>query len=385
MEHSLIPPRLLCFSHLRWGFVRQRPQHLLTRFTQDFSVFFVEEPDFVDQESAELRVVRDSDVTILTPLLPANLKLPWGFNSRTNPLIRQLLADAFTEPASVRDVLWFYTPMSLGCAPETFDAAVVVYDAMDELAKFRGAPKTLLEREDQLIEQADLVFTGGPSLFRARQDRHPRVFCFPSGVDARHFAPAPPRAAAPEAASWGSPVLGFYGVLDERVDFALIAQIADLRPDWTIVMIGPLAKIAREDLPQRANIVYLGKRDYRDLPAYLDRFDVAILPFALNEATEFISPTKTLEYLAAGKPVVSTPIRDVIDLYGEAVAIASTPGEFVECAESMLPGVNRERMVAGARLVHEHGWDRTARRMLALMNGARRALAEPDDAFSLAR
>lgn len=350
----------------------------MSRFARDYALFFIEEPERSESGAAELKVAHDGRVTILTPMIPAEWELGWGFNERANPVIRHLLTCPSGELSSRRDVVWHFTPMALGAAPEMFDPATVVYDAMDELASFRGAPKLLREREDALLARADLVFAGGPSLHRARQDRHARVHCFPSGVEARHFAPDPERESPPDTNEWPSPVIGFYGVLDERIDFDLIASVADARPEWTLVLIGPRAKIGEHDLPQRSNIVYPGKRDYRQLPAYLDRFDVAMLPFALNEATRYISPTKTLEYLAAEKPVVSTPIRDVVDLYGEAVAIAATPEEFVAQVETALAGPNVARRAAGARLARRHDWDCIAERMLALIRGET-ALPPPVD------
>jgi len=242
---------------------------------------------------------------------------------------------------------------------------------MDELANFRGAPAALRTNEQRLFDHADLVFTGGPSLYRARIERHPRVSCFPSGVDIKHFGRAHDITALPEEIeSLYGPVLGFYGVLDERLDTSLIAGIAALRPDWHLVLIGPVAKILPDDLPMAANIHYLGKRDYEALPAYLAGFDAAILPFARNEATEFISPTKTLEYLAAGKPVVSTSIRDVVDLYGSTVAFADEPVAFVKAVERFWREPDAERRARELRartLLLEHEWDAIADRMWSLI------------------
>jgi glycosyltransferase involved in cell wall biosynthesis len=318
-------------------------------------------------------------VTVVTPLLPTGDGLPAGFNAETNPPIARLLAPFFRErgvPAggAAGAIAWYSTPMALGAEPAGFDPALVVYDAMDELANFWGAPPTLREREAALLARADLVFTGGPSLYARHRGRHPRLFCFPSGVEADHFAPAADGLVRPpDLAACRRPILGFYGVLDERIDFDLVAAIADLRPDWTLALIGPVAKIDPGELPRRPNIRYVGRRDYAALPGYLACFDVAILPFARNAATRFISPTKTLEYLAAGKPVASTPIQDVVDLYGDAVAFAATPERFVVAAASLLAepeARRRQRLAASRRLVAEHGWDGIAARMRGLIGEA---------------
>lgn len=376
------PAAIVCFSHLRWSFVWQRPQHLLTRLAQSTPVYVVEEPEFVDGVPAPmLRVDLSGPITRLTPCLPASPHLGWGFNPQSNPIIRQLLTPFFRDHGwlgggSANVVAWYYTPMALGAEPERFDRPVVVYDVMDELANFRGAPAALRDQERTLMARADLVFTGGPSLYDARQGRHPRLHCFPSGVEADHFGQARDIVAVPrEIADIDGPLLGFYGVIDERLDIDLVGQLADLRPDWTLVMIGPIVKIAPQDLPQRPNIRYLGGRDYSQLPAYLARFDAAILPFARNEATRFISPTKTLEYMAGGKPVVSTPITDVVGLYGDVVEFGYDAPSFVQAIERLWAETPAERAVRAARsaeLLAEHDWDAIAARMQVLIEQASR-------------
>ena len=398
---------LVCFSHLRWDFVWQRPQHLLSRFARQMEVVVVEEPAFAPGP-ASLRIASAGhNLTVVTPVLPEDAGLPGGYGPATNPLVRALLTEWFAgiaSPTAVKaargatgrgtangrgiatmespplglgvpgPIFWYYTPMALGAEPSGVRPSLVVYDAMDELAKFRFAPTALVEREARLMREADLVFTGGPSLYRARQDRHPSVHCFPSGVEAPHFAQATrPGFRHRELVGLDRPVVGFYGVIDERVDFDLIAGIAVARPEWTVALVGPTAKVAPDDLPQAPNIRYFGKRSYEELPAFLAGFDVAILPFARNEATQFISPTKTLEYMAGGKPIVSTPIADVIDLYGEVVAFAETPERFVSAIEGLLEEpaeVRRLRQNRAQVILARHAWDTIAGEMLALIDAA---------------
>lgn len=371
---------LVCFSHLRWDFVWQRPQHLLTRFAQHMPVYVVEEPVY-EECGPTLRVRTENDVTIMTPVLLASAFQEWGFNPLSNPHIRALITPYLTaihrdEPAEPL-FWWYYTPMALGAEPTTLTPSLVVFDVMDELAKFRFAPASLLAQEAALMERADLVFTGGPSLFRAREHRHAHVHCFPSGVDANHFR-RPTRIASMDGLSRdSSPVIGFYGVIDERIDLPLIAGIADARPDWTLALIGPIAKINEQDLPRRPNIHYLGNQQYADLPAHLATFDVAIMPFARNEATRFISPTKTLEYLAGGKPVVSTPIVDVFELYSGVVRFAERPEAFVGAIEEALTESHAQRARRRAMselLLARYDWDAIAAEMLDLM---REAMVQP--------
>ena len=363
---------LVAFSHLRWGFVWQRPQHLLSRFARGMPVVVVEEPE--DHPSGvDVRVRRDHGVTVVTPLLPmASDK--YGFGNHVNDQISQMIESIVPPGADL--IYWYYTPMALGAEPTSARPRLSVYDAMDDLANFRAAPPELRIREARLLAQVDLVFTGGPTLYRQRRDKHPSVHCFPSGVEAEHFA-SPAIASCPEGLTCRErPILGFYGVIDERLDLPLLADVADLRPEWTIALIGPVVKIDESDIPERPNIVRFGQQAYDDLPAFLSCFDVALMPFARNDATRAISPTKTLEYLAGGKPVVSTPITDVIDLYGRVVHIAATANDVVAAAETVLNRTGDEQRrwwAQAARLVAAHDWDAIAADMLQVMSRAQGA------------
>lgn len=330
------PPRdvLICFSHLRWDFVFQRPQHLMTRFARDRTVIFWEEPLPAASGAParlETRVCPQSGIVVATPRLPEDLD-----EAAREDALRGLL-DAALPPARSL-VRWYYTPMMLPFS-RGLAAACTVYDCMDELANFRFAPPELVGLETELLSVADVVFTGGFSLWEAKRDRHPNIHPFPSSVDRRHFAQARRALAAPaDQAQVPAPRFGFYGVIDERMDLDLLTGVADARPDWSLVMVGPVVKIDPGGLPKRPNLRFLGPRTYDELPAYLAGWDVALMPFAVNEATRFISPTKTPEYLAGGRPVVSTPIADVIRHYGdlEAVRIADGPQAFVAACEAAL-------------------------------------------------
>ena len=331
------PPRdcIICFSHLRWDFVFQRPQHLMTRFALDRRVIYWEEPlAAADGENARLalRTCAQSGVVIATPHLPPTLE-----GEARDRALRSLLDDL---AASIDGDLirWYYTPMMLRFSRH-LQASCTIYDCMDELANFKFAPPdlTLLERE--LFSIADVVFTGGHSLWEAKRDRHPNIHAFPSSVDYGHFAQA--RVGQPDPidqAALAHPRLGFFGVVDERMDLDLLRAVADARPDWQLVIVGPVVKIDPADLPQRANLHYLGGKTYDELPKYLAGWDVALMPFAINEATRFISPTKTPEYLAGGLPVVSTPIVDVVRHYGRlaGVEVAATPEAFIAACERAL-------------------------------------------------
>lgn len=360
---------LLCLSHLRWDFVHQRPQHLLSRAAADRQVIFFEEPEFEPIDTPRLDVRNHTDgVTIAVPRLPHGL--PPGQVARAQRrLLDALLADARPK----RLIAWYYTPFALTFTRQ-LRPALTVYDNMDELSAFRGASPRLLRLERDLFRRADLVFTGGQSLFEAKRDRHPNMHAFPSSIDFSHFARArrPGVAERSEQARLARPRLGFFGVIDERMDVDLVGAIAERRPDWQIVMIGPVVKIDPATLPRRANLHWIGPKHYRDLPDYLAGWDLGLMPFALNESTRFINPTKTLEFLAAGLPVVSTPITDVVRPYGDRglVEIATTAEDFVEKAEFLLQRPREPWLAEVDDYLVDTSWDKTWDQMLALMETA---------------
>jgi UDP-galactopyranose mutase len=381
-------PDLVCLSHLRWDFVYQRPQHLLSRYAQERRVFYVEEPIF-DNGSMRLEVNgRDCGVQVVLPHLPVGLRSEIALEAVQHEMIDRL----FKEHA-IRDcVLWYYTPMALPFTRHLRPLATV-YDCMDELSAFKGAPPALCEREEELFRRADLVFTGGQSLYEAKRERHHAVHAFPSSIDRAHFRQARTLSTEPlDQAAVPHPRLGFFGVIDERLDIELLDGVAAARPDWQFVMIGPVVKIDPATLPRHRNIHYLGSKAYQELPAYLAGWDVALLPFANNESTRFISPTKTPEYLAAGKPVISTSIRDVVRPYGELglVRIADTVDEFVGAAEALLTE-QRERSDWLARVdafLARNSWDETWAQMSKLIEevvSARRADSVSTQAAALNR
>ncbi|RPJ69728.1 MAG: glycosyltransferase family 1 protein [Acidobacteria bacterium] len=371
-EHSLpaaspaVPPLrgvdVVCLSHLRWDSVFQRPHHLLTRCARDSRVFFVEEPVEGIEDGAEVRTVAPG-VRVGVPRI--------GRAGQGSPEHRlAATVERVLGSHCVRDyILWYYTPMAIGFTRQLSPLACV-YDCMDELSAFAGAPPGLRTAEEELFRKADLILTGGQSLYEAKRNRHPNVHAFPSSVEVPHFNRARrPQADPSDQAAIPRPRLGFFGVIDERMDLDLLAGIAAARPQWHLVMIGPLAKIEAGQLPSAPNIHYLGKKTYDQLPSYLGGWDVALLPFARNESTRFISPTKTPEYLAAGKPVVSTSIRDVVRPYGERglVRIADTVPAFVAAVEASLAEDDAARVAAADAFLSHMSWDATWARMAALV------------------
>ncbi|MEO6360433.1 MAG: glycosyltransferase [Sphingomicrobium sp.] len=342
----------------------------MNRFAEDMNVLYWEEPmDIGPKDTAFLQVREAEDFSRVTVIVP---HLPQGMDEDAREAVLKRLLDAHV--ASIRGTLitWYYTPMMLPFSRH-LEADVVIFDSMDELSKFRFAPANLLKLEQELIDKSDLVFTGGSSLYEAKKDRHSSVHLFPSSVDREHFAMARAGLADPEdQAALAHPRLGFYGVIDERFDIDLLRQIADLRPNWQFVMVGPVVKISEDELPRAANIHYVGGKKYEQLPAYLGGWDVALMPFAINESTQFISPTKTPEYLAGGKPVVSTPVKDVVRHYGhlEGVQIASGADGFVRACEKSLAlaaDTKGSWLAEADLLLSATSWDTTQARMSGLI------------------
>ena len=353
-------PTIIVFSHLRWNFVYQRPQHLLSRLAKNYQIIFMEEPvtngaDFIEH------LTPAPNVEVLRPHVTSSIA---GFHDDHLPVLQSHLADFIRERGIDDYLVWFYTPMALPLASGLAPRAIV-YDCMDELSAFMHAPRQLIQRENALYQVADLVLTGGPSLYRSKRERHGNVHCFSSSVDAGHFAMAAQDGPGdhPAQADLPHPRLGYCGVIDERIDLDLIAAMADVHPEWQIVMVGPVVKISPDKLPQRSNIHWLGQQSYEDLPRFMAGWDVCLLPFALNDATRFISPTKTLEYMAAGKPSVSTRIRDVAEPYGHVVAIADTALEFINACEALLAESEaqaQDRLAQMQAVVSATSWDATA-------------------------
>jgi glycosyltransferase involved in cell wall biosynthesis len=377
-------PGILCLSHLGWDYVWQRPQHVLSRFAEHYPVVYVREPTLTQRKIPRptIRLVsEEGGLTAWEILFPDGEETLRHWRDFYVRLVQDLLVDegwarwvegrwVATRPI----ILWFYT-----ATPYYFfdhiTPAIVVYDVMDDLDSFKGGPEDMREREARVLSEADVVFTGGVSLYEARRDRHPNVHLFRSGVEVDHFAQAlePSTEIAPEVAGRPHPVLGYYGVIDERIDLDLLRELAAARPEWSIVMVGPVTKIEREELPQAPNLHYVSRQPYDRLPEFLKGFDVAIMPFALNGATRYISPTKTLEYMAAHKPVLSTSVPDVVSNWGDVVRIADDVDGWVRAVDEALNESEEKRQQRIWR-AEKHlvccTWDAIAREMRSHVEAA---------------
>lgn len=355
---------LVVFSHLRWGFMYQRPQHLMARMARrGWRVFFVEEPQHT---AGAARLECHSPEPGVTVVVPHSPVAPGGFHGEQVAVLAPLLSRYLDERQALGGVAWLDTPMALHIM-KTAQPRTVVYDCMDDLSTFQDASQELLLREAALMKQADLVFTSGPSLYEAKRHLHPQLLCLPSAVDGEHFSPSRLRPGSPHAqrarALQGRlphPRLGFCGVIDERLDLDLLAHLARARPQWQIVMVGPVLRIDPGTLPKAPNLHWLGLQAYSTLPYLMAGWHVCLMPFVINASTRFINPTKTLEYLASETPVVSTPVHDVVQLHGDVVSVASTPQAFVEACQALMdeaPAGHLRRAHAALQTVRTRSWE----------------------------
>jgi glycosyltransferase involved in cell wall biosynthesis len=361
--HSGASYPIIVHCHLRWDFVWQRPQQFLSRISKKHRVLFVEGPfveegDFTPRYSLR-EVVKYPNVTVMQTHFPS---ARWHDGAWVDSERRRLLCEALAGPLKGQfenSVQWFYDPMAVTAFAGKMDEQAVVYDCMDELSQFKFAPPELIQRERQLLALADVVFAGGRKMYESKSRFNSNCYFYGCGVDVDHFAKALAKDTPVPAdiAHLEGPVLGYFGVVDERLDYDLIAKIADARPDWNVVMVGPTAKVDPEALPQRPNLHWMGGRDYKDLPAYTKRFDVCLMPFALNEATEYINPTKALEYMATATPIVSTEVPDVVSNFGSVVKIAHSHDAFVWLCQASLEYPDRVNIERGIRMAKDNTWD----------------------------
>ena len=358
---SAVPGDLVVFSHLRWVFVWQRPQHLISRLAKNRRTWFIEEPFGADVPEPVLRTEAHGDVCRVWLDVPGD-DVHVGFDDPRAAGYGSMIAGLVGSGDN--RVKWLYTPMALELA-RAVDACVTVYDVMDDLASFKDAPETMVLRQRQVLSDADLVFAGGRSLHQSvLKRRSEETHLFASGVEPEHYA------AARRTRRGARPVAGYVGVIDERLDLDLIGDLAGRLPDWEIRMVGPVVKIDEALLPQAANITYPGPKKYDELPDVMAEFDVALMPFALNEATRSISPTKTLEYLAAGLPVVSTRVPDVVADYTDVVDLQDDGAGFADACVRVREHSPEERADKTKPILHWQHWDTIAARMDTLITEA---------------
>ena len=358
------PPHypIVVHSHLAWDWVWQRPQQFVSRLAQRHRILFVEGPTpspDITQTEETLREIGDyPNVVVLQMRIPAGR---WNDGAWVDHERRRIVQRILAEPLGREfesPVQWFYDPMAVTAFAGHLRERAIVYDCMDELSLFRGAPAELVRRERELLALADIVFAGGPRIWDAKRKLNANCFCFGCGVDHDHFQQAQTDALPlpGEVQSLPRPIFGDIGVVDERLDYDLLAHLAD-STSGSVVIVGPTAKVDPAAFPQRRNLHWLGGRAYAQLPAYAKSFDVCLMPFAMNAATHFINPTKALEYMATGRPIVSTPVPDVVRQYEEIVAIERSPAGFTAACARAARAPDRERIDRGLSLARVNSWE----------------------------
>ena len=353
---------LIVHSHLRWDWVWQRPQQFLSRLSEKHRVLFIEAPypsEPARVARAPLREVSDyPNILVLQMEMPAARWCDGAWvDKERRRLVQSLLAGPlgrnFDSP-----VQWFYDPMAVTAFGGHLNERAIVYDCMDELSLFRGSPAEMVRRDRELLAVADVVFAGGPKICAAKRELNANCFSFGCGVDAKHFGRArDPKLPLPaDVRDLPHPIYGYIGVVDERIDYDLLAALADAT-NGSVVMVGPSTKVDPATFPRRANLHWLGGRDYVDLPAYAKSFAVCLMPFALNKATQFINPTKALEYMGTGKPIISTGVEDVVTQFSDVVLIAQSQADFIAKAAHYSAWPDQTRIGRGFELVKRNSWE----------------------------
>jgi len=367
---------IIVHCHLCWDWVWQRPQQFISRLSQRHRILFVETvapaPDLA-RPLARYRTAQNfPNVTILTLQFPS---WRWGDGKYVDSERRRIVQEFIAGPVAEQfkdPVQWFYDPMAAPAFAGQMNEVLTVYDCMDELSKFRCAPPQIVEREAELLKRADVVFTGGRKLFEAKSEHNDNCHFYGCGVDCEHFGKAlAQETTVPEdlaaitspVAERTKPILGYFGVVDERMDYELICRLADANRDWSVVMIGPTMKVDEATLPKRPNLHWLGQRSYQQLPAYCKGFDVCLMPFALNESTEFINPTKALEYMASGRMIVSTAVPDVVRNFGTVIKIAKEHDQFIRLCREAVERPEPDAIKRGSQMACENTWERIVSRM----------------------
>lgn len=354
---------VIVHSHLGWDWVWQRPQQFHSRLSKTHPILFVESPivsESIANSRVRLREISDyPNIVVLQMEIPASR---WSDGAWVDAERRRLVQSVLEGPLGrtfENPVQWFYDPMAVTAFLGHMDEEAVVYDCMDELSQFKGAPPELVRRERELLNAADVVFAGGPKMAKSKRRYNSNCYSFGCGVDIKHFGKARHGSTKipADVAEFSGPVLGYIGVVDERLDYGLLAQLADRDPSWNIVMVGPHTKVDPAEFPERRNLHFLGGRDYAQLPRYAKAFDICMMPFAKNEATEFINPTKALEYMATGTPIVSTDVEDVVLQFSDVVSIGTSQAEFIELCEERLEQPGALQIEAGLEMAKRNSWE----------------------------
>ena len=345
----------------------------MRRLARDRQVFFVEEP----------RVTKGEPFTVVRRVEPnlhvVSLRVPAHLSARALENAQRRCVASLT-PKDEHPLLWIYSPAASRAARD-LEPSLVVYDCVADHASRAGATATMKENERSLLASADLVLTAGTALFEAKRAHNVSTYPLPSSVDVAHFA----RARSPRNEDRAGllsglraipgPRVGFLGSIDDRVDLDLVDRLAEARPGLHIVLCGALSGVTRWTLPDRPNVHYVGAQDYDDLPEHVASWDAAIFPFRGDVATRRSEPSGLLACLAAGKPIVSTPLDELGPYVAQDLVTVAHPAQFAAAVDAALrqarsPAVMNGRRRAREQLLARTSWDRTCSAMFRLVDEA---------------
>lgn len=361
-ENSTAYP-IIVHCHLCWDWVWQRPQQFISRLSKRHRILFVEtigpDPQLATPFARFYTPENLPNITVLRLQFPS---WRWEDGDYVDRTRREMVQEFLKGPGRGQfdnPVQWFYDPMAVPAFHGQMNEILTVYDCMDELSKFKCAPPEIRTREASLLNEAEVVFTGGRKLWESKKLSNDNCHFYGCGVEVDHFARA--RAAetrVPEdLANIPKPVLGYFGVVDERMDYDLVAKLADANPNWSIAIVGPVMKVDPNSLPKRPNLYWLGQRQYADLPGFCKGFNVCLMPFALNESTEFINPTKALEYMASGREIISTAVPDVISNFSQVVKVGYSHDEFIALCRRAVEQPDTEAVERGLEMASQNTWE----------------------------
>jgi len=373
---------IICFSHLTWDRnLFQRPQQLMLRFSKRFNVLYVSgyscRQFFIDlfrRKKTHSYHVTDN-LAVYSPFALPPIKKYSSITIRLNKILLSFLVKRRLKKLKFKDpILWIYHPRYIDAIGK-FKEELIIYDCMDDftslLSDYEDRERNIKD-ERALLKKADMVFAGGYSIAELKRDSREHIHVFPSAVEIYHFkkARSDNLEMPDDITDIPHPILGYWGAIDERVDHELLKRLAMKHPEWSIVLLGPIVRHKAGDLSylkEIKNIFWLGPKDYSLLPNYAKAFDVCLIPFVLSREGKFLSPTKTLEYLATGKPVVSTPITDVVRFYDGVVGIADGPDEFGMAVRRCMEEDNASMKQKRICFTENKSWEDTAEKMEKLI------------------
>lgn len=377
--------RIVCLSSTRWSFLWQRPQQIMSRLCARHDILYVDPPFPVAEEQVRgisndesgtlivknLQTINDA-LQIFRPLEISRFSYPDLDSNELLKMNQELLQcqiqKALFQLGWQHPLLWLYDPRNVNLVDQ-LNPCGVIYDCVDSFRSFSWSHPHVSIWEEALVDRADVVLATSRALYQERLRKNRYTFLVPNAADYKHFSPWQGYEKPADITAISRPRLGFIGAIYEWVDLELLQVIADKSPAWNLVLIGP--KQHGLQLPERSNIHWLGQRGYAELPAYVHSFDVALIPFLVNETTQHANPIKFWEYLAAGKPVVSTLLPEIPDVPGVVWRSENHSMFCNHCAQALelvQHPLSRNKIITKARAIaYANSWENRCKRILRIL------------------